>query len=701
MGIMGFLRNRMGLIVIILIGAALSLFIIMDVVEHASGLFRDDNTTIGEVGGETITYDDFNKKVEANEDMFKQQSHQATLPPQYVSYVQETTWNQILGENILNHEMDKLGLVVSDDERKDIIQGNDLNPQIVQAFQGPDGKVDRAKYNEFLARVSSAKTDDPTAVRWNSFVQEMVENKRNEKYLSLVSNGLYINSLDVKDDYDAKNKLVNLQYVKLDYSSIPDNKVNPTDEDYQNYYNDHKSEFKNNEELRSAEFVSFNAAPSKDDSAVVKAQIEKLIPDFKASKDDSSYVALNAETKTPLLWQHKGQLDPKMLDSIMFNEAPGFVYGPYLSAGSYKVAKLVAAETGPDSVKARHILLPVTTSLDKTLKTADSIKQIIQSGKSSFADMAKMYSVDKGSAEKGGELGTFGRGAMVPVFEDAAFNGKKGDLKVVTSQYGVHLIEIEDQKGSQKVVKVAVVDKPIAASSATQSAAYSKAQAFLGAVNGDFEGEAKKENLKVLAAPDFNAISNTFGSLGNARDVVKWAYKASAGDVSDQVFTVGDQYIVARVTQVKPKGILPLEDVKAQIKQSVIQGVKGKLLSDKLQEAENGASSINQVAQKVGTTVVPLQNIVFANPIIPAAGPEFKVLGAVFGSQPGKLSKPVQGTAGVYVFTVDGFVKPAPLTNEVRQKDQMGQMLSQRSEQMIFEALKDKANVKDYRSKFL
>ena len=189
--------------------------------------------------------------------------------------------------------------------------------------------------------------------------------------------------------------------------------------------------------------------------------------------------------------------------------------------------------------------------------------------------------------------------------------------------------------------------------------------------------------------------------MPNGREVVKWAYKANVGDVSDQVYTVGEQYIVAQLTEIKPKGILPLEEVKTQIKPLVITEVKAKMLEDKLKDAENGASNINQVAQKVGAAVAPLQNIVFANPIIPASGAEYKVIGAAFGSQPGKLSPPVHGSAGVYVFTVDNFIKPAPLTNVIREQQQMGQALAQRSEQMLLDALKDKENVKDYRSKFL
>jgi peptidyl-prolyl cis-trans isomerase D len=700
MGIMSFLRNRMGVILVVFIAFALLAFIGMDVVHYGNGFFHDDNTVVGEVAGQTLADSDYNNKVKELTAMFEEQSHQTELPPQYASYVQETAWQRMVSDAIMNHEMDKLGLTVGTAEESDMIQGNNPNPQIVQAFQGADGQVDRAKLNQFLSRISQAKENDPTFIRWSAFLKQIVDQKRDEKYLSLVANGLYINSLDAKDDYEAKNKLVNLKYIRLDYTSIPDSKVSVSDDDYQSYYNDHKQEFDNPEETRTLQYVSFNAAPSKADTAAIKADIEKVVPEFKTTKDDSSFVAMNSETKQPLVWKRKGQLDPK-IDSIMMNASPGFVYGPYISNGSYNVAKLVASEVGPDSVKARHILLPVTTSLAATQKTADSIKQIIQSGKSSFADMAKMYSVDKGSADKGGELGTFGRGAMVPQFEDAAFNGRKGEIKTVVSQYGVHIIEIEDQKGSQKVVKVAVVDKPLTASSATQSAAYSKAQGFLASVNDNFTGEATKEKLAILPAQDLTAMASSLGNVPNAREVVRWAFKAKVGDVTDQVYTLGTQYIVAQLTVIKPKGILPLDLVKNQIKPMVIVKAKAKMLEDKLKDAENGAVNIAQVAQKVGATVIPLQNIVFANPVIPSGGAEFKLIGAAFGSQPNKVSAPIEGTAGVYVFSVDGFIKPAPLTNVVREQQQMSQMLGQRVEQMIFVALKDKANVKDYRSKFL
>jgi peptidyl-prolyl cis-trans isomerase D len=701
MGIMGFLRNRMGLILVIVIGFALFAFIAGEVIHYGSSFFHGDNTELAEIAGEKVTYAEFDKKVQDNTNNFKQQSRQGDITPQITGYIQETTWNQELTQVILTKEMDKLGLVVGTDEMKSLIQGDNLSPQIVQAFGDPQtGQVDRAKLNNFLTNISSPNADTSMLTRWTAFVGHIKDDKRQEKYMALVTNGLYVNSLDATDDYEAKNKIVNFKYIKLDYASIPDNKVTLTDDDYQNYYNDHKSEFKNQEESRNIEYVSFNAAPSKEDSAVIKAQIEKLVPDFKASNNDSLFVELNADTKSPIVYQHKGQLGPK-IDSIMFGAAKGFVYGPYLANGSYKISKLDDAIIGPDSVKARHILLPGTFGIDKALVTADSIKKLIQGGKS-FADLAKMYSVDKGSAEKGGELGTFGRGMMAPTFEDAVFNGKKGDLKIVTTQYGVHLVEIEDQKGSSKVVKVATVDKLISSSTTTQSAAYSKAQAFLGGLNKDnFDTQATQARLIPVIAKDINSVAVSFQGVDNGREVVRWAYKADVGNFSDQVFTSGNHYIVARLIQIKPKGILPLELVKDQIKPQVLIAVKGKTLSDKLQAAASGAASINQVAQKAGTQVLSLQNIVFANPVIPGASAEYKVVGSIFGSQPGKISAPVEGQLGVFIFVVDNFIKPAPLTNAVRERQQIGQMLAQRSQQEIVEALKDKANVKDYRYKFL
>jgi len=702
MGVMGFLRERMGKILAFFIGFALLAFILGEVVRSGGSFFKDDRNLLGEADGEKIAYDDFKNKVDQNSQQYKQQS--GALPPQLLNYVQQTTWDRMVTETILQKEVDKLGLVVGADESKDMIHGNNPDPQIVRAFSDPKtGQYDPNNLNSFLSNLAASKADDPHRKQWDDFLTELFQAKLSEKYIALTTNGLYVNSLEAKDDYEAKNKIVNFKYVSLDYASVPDNKITITNDDYQSYYDEHKAEFKNPAESRTFDYVSFNAAASKDDSLAIKKQVETLKDSLKTSKNDSLFVQLYATTKVPLNYQHKGRLglDPKT-DSILFNSPNGFVYGPFLSSGSYKIAKVVDSHVEADSVKARHILIDQSViGHVKALAKADSIKKLIEGGKS-FADLAKLYSVDKGSALKGGDLGTFARGAMVAPFDEAVFSGKKGDLKIVTTQFGVHLIEIQDQKGSSKVAKVAIVDLPIKASSATETVVYSKAQGFLASLTKDnFDAVAKKDGLTKKTAADVSGIAGSVLGIDDAREIVRWAYNAAVGDFSDKVYITGNQYIIAQLVQIKPKGTLSLDAVKKQITPMVTAKVKGKLLSGKLQAALSGSSSIEQVAQKSGTKVMPLQNIVFANPMIPGGGAEYKLIGTIFGSQPNKLSKPVEGQQGVYVFVVNSFVNPAQLANVVRERQQLGQAMLQRVDSQIFEALKDKANVKDYRAKFL
>jgi len=331
MGIMNFLRERMGKILAIVIGLALFAFIVGEVARSGSSFMRDSNNEIGEVYGEKIPYDQFSKKVDQNTKNFMQQSGQGNITPQITNYIQETTWNQEVSQIILKKEIERLGLMVGTDETRSMISGNNPNPQIVQAFGDPKtGQIDKSRLNMFLNNIQTAKAGDQMKQQWTDFVTQMVESKKAEKYLALVRNGLYVNSLDAKDDYEAKNKLVNFKYAELDYASLPDNKVTLTDDDYETYYNEHKAQFKNQQELRSFEYISINAAPSKEDTLAAKADIDKLAADFKASTNDSLFVQVNAETKAQIVYQRKGQLEPA-LDSVVFNLPKGTVYGPYFS----------------------------------------------------------------------------------------------------------------------------------------------------------------------------------------------------------------------------------------------------------------------------------------------------------------------------------------------------------------------------------
>nr|WP_207533793.1 peptidylprolyl isomerase [Pedobacter sp. SYSU D00823] len=698
MGIMSFLRNRAGIILVAVIGLAIVAFLIGDAVRLGTPFWRASQNEVGEVAGKTISAEEFRAKVEQNEANFRQQMG-GNLNPQMTSYIVENTWNQTVSEILLDKEVKRLGIEVGKNELNDMLFGKNPHPQVVQTFGNPQtGAFDKSQLTTFLNNLNSQPGNSAIKQQWENFLQGLKRDRLYSKYNNLVKNSIYVTSLEARDDYNNRNKLANFTYVSLPYSSIADNKVTLTDEDYQQYYDENKNLFKNKEETRNFDYITFDARPSKADSAAIRTGITKLANDFRSTTNDSLFVSVNADSKAPITYAKKGQLDPA-LDSLVFKSTVGTVVGPVFSNGAFKIAKVIDVKTSPDSVKASHILINPATEggADKARAKADSLLALINKG-TSFAELATKFGTDA-TKDKGGDLGTFGRGAMIPAFEEAVFNGKPGDLKVVTTQFGVHVIRIEKQVGSSLVAKVAIVDKSVAASNQTQQAAYAKASSFLGSANSakTFDEQASGQKLNKQIAENVTASQSSIPGLENARELIRWAFEAKEGDVTDKVYELGNNFVVAKLSDVREKGILPLGKVKKQIEPVVRNRVKGRMLSEQLAKA---GTSISQVAQKVGKPATPAQNVVFANPIIPGVAQENKVVGTVFGLQPNKISKPIIGEQGVYVVVVNSFSNPAPLTNTVNQKQQIAQSVKQRAQGQVFEVLRDKAEIKDNRIRF-
>lgn len=694
---MTFLRNRAGYILVGAIGFAIVAFLLGDAISAGKPFWAESQRVVGSVDGEDINIDDFGKKVEQSEAQFKQQ-YGGSANAQMQAMAVENVWNGEVADVLLKKEYSRLGLNVSGDELFDLFQGNKPSPLIVQYFGNPQtGQVDRAAV---INSLKQAQRTPELKAQWDMLQVEVEKQALQQKYGNLIKSSVYVTSLEANDEYINRNKLANFNYVSLDYTSIPDASVKIGDSDYQDYYNDHKKQFDNPAETRSFDYVSFNVKPTKADTLSIKAQVDKLTADLKISKNDSLFAAVNSDVKVPYVYLPKGKLDPAV-DSAVFALPAGSTYGPALTGNSYKLIKVVDSRFSPDSVKASHILIDPAKlgGVDRAVKLADSLKTLVQNG-ADFGKLAAQYSID-GSKDKGGDLGTFTRGQMVPEFETAAFNGKAGDLKVVTSQFGVHLLRIEKQIGNSKVVKLAYIEKNLVPSSKTKDAAYKKATKFLSEVNSEnFNQVAKKNGYTVSVADKITASQGYAPGLDNPRPLIKDAYTASEGDVLGQVYQMENSYVVAHLTDIRPKGLLPLESVKKDIEPMVKIAVKAKMLTEKMNAALQGASSLNQVAQKLGKPVTPVQNIVFANPILPGSAQENKLIGAVFGSKPGKLSGPVDGERGVYVFAANSFSNPAPLANTYKQKETMSLGIAQRALSAAFQALQDKSKIKDNRVKF-
>ena len=699
---MTFLRNRAGLIVTV-IGIAIVAFLLGDVVRTGAPFWASTQNQVGSVNGESISYPDFNVQVEQASAMFQQQMGGGSLTPQMKNYAVQQVWNQFVTKEILKQEVEKIGLSVGKDELNALVNGPNPSYQIVQAFTNPQtGQFDKAQLNMFLSRLKSEGTPEMQQ-QWEMLLEGVRDERMGTKYTNLLNNSIYVTSLEANDDYIQRNKLANFKYVLLDYSSIKDADIKLTDADYKEYYDENKNAFKNPEETRSIEYVLVDGRPNQRDTAATLAVVQKLKADLAASTNDSLFASVNSDTKYPYTYLKKGQVSPA-LDSVLFNAPVGATVGPFLSNGVYEIAKIKDATFSPDSVKASHILLNPTAEggVDKAKAKADSIKNLIAKGEA-FGPLAIQFSQDEGSKANGGDLGTFGRGRMVPEFDKAVFEGKTGDVLIVNSQFGVHIVKIEKQVGNSKVVKAAIVDKAISSGKETIDAAYAKANSFFSALDKDnFKAVATKQGLKDATAKRVTAMDNTLDGNEVPRELLRWAFEAKKGDVTDKVYETDHTFIVARLADIQPKGILPLEAIKADIETPVRNLVKARQLKEKAENALKGASSIDQVGQKLGKSPIQVENIVLANPVIPGVALENAVVGTVFGLQPNKPSTAIKGNQGVYVVQVNGFVNPKnQVATEIKaQQKQLIASKAQRSWNSIFKALQDKAKIDDNRIRF-
>ncbi|SUJ08423.1 Foldase protein prsA 1 precursor [Sphingobacterium spiritivorum] len=699
---MTFLRNRAGLIVTV-IGIAIVAFLLGDVVRTGAPFWASTQNQVGSVNGESISYPDFNVQVEQASAMFQQQMGGGSLTPQMKNYAVQQVWNQFVTKEILKQEVEKIGLSVGKDELNALVNGPNPSYQIVQAFTNPQtGQFDKAQLNMFLSRLKSEGTPEMQQ-QWEMLLEGVRDERMGTKYTNLLNNSIYVTSLEANDDYIQRNKLANFKYVLLDYSSIKDADIKLTDADYKEYYDENKNAFKNPEETRSIEYVLVDGRPNQRDTAATLAVVQKLKADLAASTNDSLFASVNSDTKYPYTYLKKGQVSPA-LDSVLFNAPVGATVGPFLSNGVYEIAKIKDATFSPDSVKASHILLNPTAEggVDKAKAKADSIKNLIAKGEA-FGPLAIQFSQDEGSKANGGDLGTFGRGRMVPEFDKAVFEGKTGDVLIVNSQFGVHIVKIEKQVGNSKVVKAAIVDKAISSGKETIDAAYAKANSFFSALDKDnFKAVATKQGLKDATAKRVTAMDNTLDGNEVPRELLRWAFEAKKGDVTDKVYETDHTFIVARLADIQPKGILPLEAIKADIETPVRNLVKARQLKEKAENALKGASSIDQVGQKLGKSPIQVENIVLANPVIPGVALENTVVGTVFGLQPNKPSTAIKGNQGVYVVQVNGFVNPKnQVATEIKaQQKQLIASKAQRSWNSIFKALQDKAKIDDNRIRF-
>jgi len=573
MAILEKLRVRAGLLLAIVIGLSLLAFVLGDFLNSGGSLFTRSKFEIAEVSGKSIAYTDYETKVNELENIQKMQSGQEGLDEQTIDQIRNVTWENMIQDRLMEKQYDKLGLDVSDDELKDMIAGENPHPAIAQLFTDPQtGIFNRQAFNGFMQRIQNETEESKEKTFYLYIENEIYRQRKYQKYLNLVRKGLYATSLEAAKQQEETNRKVDGDYLVQNFNSISDSAIQVNESDLKKYYNENKNQFKQ-DESRDIRYVYFEVVPSKADFKSAEQWIATIKPDFDKAEDVRQFVNLESDVPFDETNYNKGGL-PDTLNNFMFNASKGATFGPYFENNAYKISRLAAINFRPDSVKARHILLKATqNNVQAVYKQADSLMTLIKKG-ADFATLAMLYSSD-GSAQKGGDLGWFKEGAMVKPFSDSCFEGRKGDIKLVATQYGLHIIQILDQSALIKHVQVGTLVKNVVAGEATDHEYYVKANEFAG-VNNNYEKftkalETGKDQLKTAVALKLEPMEKKVNDLVQARPLVTWAYKAELHDVTSNVLKLGNKYVVATVEKIREKGFAPLEEIRADIENKVKQ----------------------------------------------------------------------------------------------------------------------------------
>lgn len=694
------IRNRGGVLIAVIIGLALGAFILGDMLNSGSKLMRPSQLKIAEIDGESVQYPDFQKKVEELSEVYKMNTQQSQIDENTWEQIREQVWQGYLQENIIGKATEKLGVSVTSEELFDLIQGKDPHPIIKQLFRNQKtGEVDKSAIIQFLKALDSNATPAQKAY-WLYIENQIKQDRLNSKYSNLVAKGLYVTTDEAKRSLAAKNKSANIQYVMLNYSSIPDVNVKVSDDELKAYYNAHKDEYKQ-EKTRSIEYITFDVVPSEGDKAATQKWINDAKAEFAATTDNQQYINANSDTRFDPSFSKSNELTPN-LSLWAFSSKPGDFYGPYFENGEYKLAKIDQFKMLPDSVQASHILINPQTvgSVEKAKNLADSLKHKIELG-ANFAEIAMKYSEDPGSKMKGGDLGWFKRKQMVPEFEEAAFGGEVNKLYVVATRFGFHIIKPTKKGKETNQVRLAILTKKVEPSSDTYQRTYTEASKF-ASENLTVDAFRKAAVAQKLDKKMATLAENERGVAGleSSRQLVRAAFTTEPGNIcinneKSPIFEYSNKFVIAAVTGATEEGPSSFEEAKPRIELVVRKDKKGDMLADKLKSATDlsSAASINS------TEVKEAAGVNFTSYSIPNLGFEPAVIGAVCSLPEGKISAPVKGNNGVFIAKVTSFTTGTD--NDLKaERNRIAQSLGYRAGTQMFEALKKNTEIVDKRSKF-
>ena len=696
------IRQKTGLAIGV-IAVGLILFLIGgDILSPNSTLIGRSANKVGEIAGESISYEEYIQKIEEIKFSFQQNTGRTPSEAEMYS-IREQAWQALIVDKVFEKQYEELGLTVSDAELVDMVQGKNIIAELRQQLVNPQtGEFDRNQLVTFLQSLDQAGPEQKAF--WAQQEKLFANARLRIKYDNMLSTSEYATKAEGRLEHKMANSLADVDHLFVPFYAISDTEVEVTDAEMKEYINKNKEKFKVSN-AADLEYVAFELLPSGEDSAYVISQIRQLTEELRTSDNDSAFVIRNSEGQRPFAVFRPGDELPFSLTANVDNIVEGETYGPFLTDRSTYVShKVTSRFDGTPRMRASHILFSAQGFPDDAKaaikENAEKVLKEIQDGLS-FSVAAAQYGQD-GTAQRGGDLGWFAKEDFVEAFADAAFAAKSTGLinRLVETEYGYHIISITELPKTTSY-KIATLELELGASDATRNEIFRRADLFAANSGNakEFAANAEKENYRIIQANNVGAFARNLNNNPNAREVIRWAFNDASVNGVSPVFELDNSYVVATLKARYDEGTASLDQVRPQVLIQVRNDKKAKMIMDKIKDKKTLEEMQSVFPDAASLDKTP--DLRLSANVLPGVGFAPKAIGAAFGlKNAGQMTKPIHEDVGVIVVKLNAITPAAEIADYSSYQRQLALNASQRTAYMIMMALEDLANVKDYRYKF-
>lgn len=662
------IRNH-GVILLIVVGVAMLAFILGDFLNSGSSFFNRSRENVGVIAGHKVHYTEYEAAKDQLTEVYKIESGSSDINEDLTIQLRNQVWQMLLMDYTLREQAEQIGMDVTAEELSNLCIGENPHQLIRQrrAFYDETGNFNRFALINFLNSLAQEPESAEQAASmqqaknyWLYWENAVRLTHMQEKYVDLLSKMVTANPLDAKYAFEARQTSADVEYVEYPYFAVADSLVKVSDADIKKLYNQQKELYKRVPN-RSLVYVSFPIVPSEQDYAEVEKLMKSLENDFQTKEDVASIVNSNSD----ILYDGRDYSE-----STIPAEYKEFAFGKGAKKG--QCTELTFADGTYTMVRL----------MDCGYNKADSVKLVL---------------VANGEGTEDVELGWFQAAELQKNIADPAFSGKKGSTFTVSSGMGEQTFKIADKSKATPKVKLAILSRKVTPSSKTYGLLYNDAKQFI--VNNNtvelLRQTAQEQGLSVTPAFGLGENADKINDLKNSRPIVRWAFEAEEGQLSD-VFECGEQFVVAALTEVNEGEYRTLDEVRAELQLQAMVDKKAEYIFAKLADV----TSLEAAAELLGAEIQKAEGISLASSRLGGAGVEPAVIGAALALENNTTSTPVKGNVGVYMVRIGEKQVAEGALNAEQEISNMNMRTSYTVPYQAVALIEQNAEVEDNRARF-